>query len=172
MSDLSDNRTDYSDKQIELSPTTAPHSFPPISEPQMKRLLIAEDSKTMRDHLTELISEIAGLELVGQAMDVPSALQAVRDLKPDVLVLDLSMPGGSALDVLALAKKEKPSPIVVLFTQHSSPQYRARFLEAGADAFFSKSTEFAQLIAFLRKLARPTERPQLSSYQRKETFFS
>lgn len=90
--------------------------------------------------------------IVGQAENAQKALSAIRQLHPDVVILDIWMPGGNGIEVLRQLKKLKPSPKVIMFTNYTYPQYRYRCKVAGADFFFDKSTEFDQIPRALETL--------------------
>lgn len=97
-----------------------------------------------------MLSKLKGVEVVGQAEDGRQAIDSIRKLKPDAVVLDIQMPNGSGIDVLQNIKKEELAPIVVILTNYSYSQYRKRCMDAGADFFFDKSTEFDEAIRALR----------------------
>jgi DNA-binding NarL/FixJ family response regulator len=115
--------------------------------------LLVDDSELVRAGLKELLAVVPSLRVAGEAADVPGAIRAIGRLKPDVVILDVSMPGGSGLDVLAAAKQRKQAPIVVMFTNHNGSLLRQKCLAAGADHFFHKTAECDELIELLRKLA-------------------
>lgn len=123
----------------------------PRSQPAM-RIFIAEDSALIVERLGALLSDIRGIELVGQAANVLSAALAIQQLDPDVVILDLNMPDGSGLDLLVRLKKHRPAIIVIVFTALASPQIRRRCTESGANFFLDKSTEFEELPAILKAL--------------------
>lgn len=116
------------------------------------RLLIADDSTTLCERLVNMFSELAGVEVVGLATDVSSAEDAISRLKPDVVILDIQMPGGSGIDVLRSLKQRRDPLITIMLTNHPYPQYRQKCLELGADYFFSKSTDAQQLVAVIGRL--------------------
>ena len=117
------------------------------------RVLIADDSTLVRERLATLISEIEGVELVGQAGDGREALKALARLKPDAVILDIRMPGGNGIQVLEAIKRNlADSPIIIMLTAFPYPQYRQKCLAAGADYFFDKSTEFEQVALVLEEL--------------------
>jgi DNA-binding NarL/FixJ family response regulator len=118
------------------------------------KLLIADDSDVLRNSLSQMISEIKGIEIVGEAADARIALERVERLKPDVVILDIRMPGMDGIAALESLKKKANPPIVIIFTNYPYLQYRKRCLDAGADYFFYKATEFGMLIDLLKKLAR------------------
>jgi DNA-binding NarL/FixJ family response regulator len=116
------------------------------------RLFIADDSDVLRDSLSQMISEVKGVEIIGQAADADSALEAIEKLKPDAVILDIRMPKADGILALESLKKKAAPPIVIMFTNYPYLQYRKRCLDAGADYFFYKATEFGMLIALLQEL--------------------
>ncbi|MCK5742525.1 MAG: response regulator transcription factor, partial [Chlorobi bacterium] len=68
-------------------------------------ILIADDSEMIRDSLKKLLASIKGIDKIDEAEDVPHAIERVRKLHPDMLILDIKMPGGNGFDVLEAAKK-------------------------------------------------------------------
>ncbi len=120
----------------------------------MMRILIADDSKIYRAYMIDLLSRVEGIEIVGQAEDSPSAVEATERLKPDVAILDIRMPGGDGILALETIKRNKLNPITIMFTNYPYPQYRKKCMDAGADYFFDKSTEFEKLVETLRELVQ------------------
>ncbi len=121
---------------------------------RIMKLFIADDSDVLRNSLSQMISEIKGVDIVGEAADTPTTLEKVDKLKPDVVILDIRMPGVAGIIALETLKKKPRPPIVIVFTNYPYLQYRKRCLDAGADYFFYKATEFGMLIDLLKKLAR------------------
>jgi DNA-binding NarL/FixJ family response regulator len=99
-----------------------------------------------------MLAEVGGIDLVGQAGTVMDASRSIRELEPDVVILDIEMPGGSGLDVLAGLKRDRRSPVVIVLTNHPQPQYRERCLQGGARFFLDKSTEFQKIVEILGTL--------------------
>jgi DNA-binding NarL/FixJ family response regulator len=85
------------------------------------------------------------MDVVGQAKNAPGSLAAIRQTRPDVVILDIRMPGGNGIEVLREVKKLDPAPKVIVFTNYAQAQYRKKGEEAGADFFLDKSTEFDKL---------------------------
>jgi len=115
---------------------------------------IADDSGPVRERLIDLLSEIEGAEVVGQAANAGDAVEGVRRLKPHVVILDIQMPGGSGIDVLKEIKQQSLPPVVLMLTNHASPQYRRKCLEWGADYFLDKSRDLERLLTIFRSLVR------------------
>ena len=118
------------------------------------KVFIADDSAVLRDRLSNMISEIEGVDIVGQVEDSVAALEAIERLRPDVAILDIRMPGGDGIAALEALKKRKNPPKVIVFTNYPYLQYRKRCLDAGADFFFYKATEFEILIDLLKHLVK------------------
>jgi two-component system response regulator DevR len=116
------------------------------------RVLIVDDSEALVRRLTSRLREVTGIEVVGHAGNVPDALQEIRAAKPDVVILDICMPGGSGIDVLEGLKKDQFQPMVIVLSNYSDRQYRRKFLQSGARFFFDKSTEFDKVAEVLRNL--------------------
>lgn len=118
------------------------------------QVLVVDDSKLVCDRLVVMISDIPGLEIVGQSTNATDAINSIKKLNPDVVVLDIRMPGGNGFYVLEKINKYKLNPLVIMLTNYPFPQYRKKCLDAGADFFFDKSTEFYAVIEVLKKLAQ------------------
>ena len=104
------------------------------------KVLVVDDSGIVRDRLKDMLSEATEGEAIGQAKDQQEATELLRDLNPEVMVLDIQMPGGSGIDLLHKVKRGQPPPLVIVLTNLSYPQYRKKCMDAGADFFFDKST--------------------------------
>lgn len=101
-----------------------------------------------------MFDELAGIEIVGQAETVAEAVTAIQKLHPDVVILDIRMPGGSGIDVLKRVKQGEVTPMVIILTNYPYPGYRQKCLQAGADFFLDKSTEFDQIPKLFEQLKR------------------
>lgn len=117
------------------------------------KVLIVDDSKALRERLVEMLSQVTGLEIVGQAKNGAEASQALSALAPNLVVLDLQMPDGSGIELLSSAKQNHPDLKVIIFTNHPEAQYRQRCAALGADFFLCKSTDSKLLIEICRQLA-------------------
>jgi DNA-binding NarL/FixJ family response regulator len=117
---------------------------------EMMKVLIADDSIVVRDRLVTLLTELHGVEVVGQAKDAAEARNLAEELRPDVAILDIRMPKGSGADVVRDIKKLNPTPKVIVLTNYPHPENRKKCIDRGADYFFDKSTEFKKVMAVLR----------------------
>lgn len=114
---------------------------------------IVDDSDVMRERLAELISEIGDIKLTGQSANPFDALQSIKAQHPDIVILDIRLPGKSGIDVLKDIKKESPPTIVIMITNYPYRQYRQGCMAAGADYFFSKIEEFEMIAQALRRIS-------------------
>jgi DNA-binding NarL/FixJ family response regulator len=124
-----------------------------VGEDRMK-VFIADDSKVLCERLIEMLSDVPGIEIIGHAQDVAESLAAIKKLNPDIVILDIRMPGGSGMDVLQALKQGKQAPMVIMLTNYPYPQYRKKCLGLGADYFFDKSTEFEKVTELFKQLRR------------------
>lgn len=122
-------------------------------------LLIMDDAVNIRRRIVELLSEVAGIDEIIESEDVASAVKAIHEHKPDVVILDIQVPPAGAMrngiDVLKLTKQQFPKTGVIMLTNFANPRYREECTRLGADYFFDKSSEFEQVPdAVLRMLNR------------------
>jgi len=116
------------------------------------KVFIADDSEVVCERLTIMLSELPGIEITGQAKDVGESIESIRRLHPDVVILDIRMPGGSGIDVLEDIKKTNDAPVVIVLTNYPYPQYRKKCMALGAEYFFDKATEFEKVTEVLETL--------------------
>ena len=123
----------------------------PSRSNQHIKVFIADDSLVVREHLVTMLDELPRIVTVGQAETVAKAINGILELRPDVVILDIRMPGGSGIDVLQRVKQGEVTPIVIILTNYPYPGYRQKCLQAGADFFLDKSTEFDQIPELLAR---------------------
>jgi DNA-binding NarL/FixJ family response regulator len=117
------------------------------------RVILADDHALVREGTAELLERAGGIRVVGQAADGDEALRLVSALRPDVLLLDLAMPGPGGLEVTRRARHVSPSTAVVALTAHDEEAYVVATLEAGAAGYLSKSSRGAQVVQAVRAAA-------------------
>jgi DNA-binding NarL/FixJ family response regulator len=118
------------------------------------KVFICDDSSTVRERLVTMALDLPEVDVVGQAQDAPGSLDAIRQTRPDVVILDIRMPGGNGIELLRQLKKMNPAPKVIMLTNYAYEQYRKKCEEAGADFFLDKSTEFDQIPLALEQVRR------------------
>jgi len=126
------------------------------------KVLIVDDSAAIRERLKAMISEIPGVEVVGEAEDGTQAVEETKRLNPDVVVMDIKMPGMNGIDALMGIKEYRPSIIVTMLTNYPYPQYRKKCMALGADYFFNKAAEFEKVREIIEKLIRESKDQKLN----------
>ncbi len=115
--------------------------------------MIADDHSVVRRGLRQLLEYEAGLEVVAEAEDLEGARRYVRGHKPDVLILDLNMPGGSSLEAIPDIRAESPETQIVVLTMQNEPAYARRALSAGVMGYVLKEAADAELVEAVRRAA-------------------
>lgn len=110
-----------------------------------KTVFIVEDSLPVRARLVEMLAEIKGVNVVGEAGTPAGAVTGILRTLPDYVVLDFQLDGGTAVDVLRAIRSQVQGMIFIVLTHHPQSQFRRACMEAGADAFFDKSTEISKV---------------------------
>ncbi len=117
------------------------------------QIIVVDDSPSVRARIVTLCSEIPGVEVIGEAEDGLEATRVIRELDPNLVVLDIRLPLGSGIDVLRNIRKSNPAVRCIILTNYPFEQYREKALSLGAAHFFDKSTEFETLAEVIRKMA-------------------
>jgi DNA-binding NarL/FixJ family response regulator len=117
------------------------------------RVFIVDDSKIVCKGLQQMLINIADVEIVGQAHNAQDAITSISDSKPDVVILDIHLPGLSGIDVLKDIRNKKLPIRVIMLTNYPYPQYRKKCEELGADYFFDKVTEIEEIPKVVEELA-------------------
>ena len=119
----------------------------------MLKVYIADDSVVVRGKLKEALEEQGSIQVVGESGDALQAILEIRKLDPQVVIIDIRMPGGGGLPVLKDIKARTPSRIAIILTSFPFPQHRETYLAAGADYFFDKTKDMLQMTDKLLELA-------------------
>ena len=119
----------------------------------MIRVVIADDHKIVREGLRHLLSTASDLLVVGEAVNGHDVMARVRDIDFDILLLDLSMPGKSGMELIRQVRSEKPRVRVLVLSMHEEHQYAVRAIRAGASGYLNKDSATEELVSALRKLA-------------------
>ena len=116
------------------------------------KVFLVDDSLVFRQRLKRMLADVQEVQVIGEEGDAQEAMSGIIKQKPDVVLLDIHLLNGNGIDVLQNLKKATPAPVVIILTNYPYPQYRQKCLEAGADFFFVKSTEFDQVVPTLKQL--------------------
>jgi two-component system response regulator NreC len=116
----------------------------------MKTILIADDHRVMRRALSTMLDEEPDLEVVAQADDGIECVEKIKAFRPDLVILDLSMPGLTGLEVLERTAELNPSTRVLVLTMHDDDEYLKAVIAAGGAGYLHKSTSAEQLLDAIR----------------------
>ena len=119
----------------------------------MIRAIIADDHTILREGLKQLLQASGDIEVVAEAGDGHGVLQAIRAHDCDVLILDMSMPGRSGMDLIRQVKAEKPRLRILVLSMHGENQYAVRAIKSGASGYVTKDSASTQLVTAIRKVA-------------------
>ncbi|MFO1302239.1 MAG: response regulator transcription factor [Burkholderiales bacterium] len=119
----------------------------------MIRVVIADDHTILREGLRQLLRAASDIEVAGEAADGFEVLARVRGLDFDVLLLDMSMPGKSGIELIKQVKAEKPRLRILVLSMHEETQYAVRAIKAGASGYVTKDSAGTQLVTAIRKVA-------------------
>jgi len=117
------------------------------------RVLIADDHAVVREGLQRILAADPAFAIAGEAKDGNEVMTAVRGGGFDVLLLDLSMPGRSGIELIRQVKAERPDLRVLVLSMHAEEQYAVRAIRAGASGYLTKDAATTQLVAALKKIA-------------------
>jgi two-component system response regulator NreC len=115
------------------------------------RILIADDNELVRRGIARLLSVDKELEICGEASNSSETLQKADELVPDLILLDISMPGMNGLNTAQLLRQKLPALKILIISQHDSSQLLPRSLEAGAHGCIDKARIATDLLPALRK---------------------
>lgn len=117
----------------------------------MIKVLLADDHSIVREGLRRVLEDSKEIEVIAEAADGESALDEAITKKPDVAVIDISMPGMDGLEVVARIKSYCSDVPVLILTMHDEEQYVIRAIEAGAMGYVTKQSAPEQLVAAVKK---------------------
>ena len=119
----------------------------------MTRILIADDHAIMRDGLKRILDATPDLKVVDEAEDGDQVMVKVRANTYDVVLLDMSMPGKSGIELIKWIRSAKPEIAVLVLSMHEEEQYAVRAIRAGASGYVTKDSASVQLVSAIRKVA-------------------
>lgn len=118
------------------------------------RILLVDDHPIVRQGLKTLLEGRAGWEVIGEASDGAEAVEKAKDLSPDVMVLDVTMPRMNGLEACRLLRRQAPQLEILFVTQHDSPQMMREALDAGARGYVVKSNAARDLLAAVEAVSQ------------------
>ena len=119
----------------------------------MINILIADDHVIMRDGLKQILAGCSDMRVADEAGDGPDTLNKIRHHKFEVVLLDMSMPGRSGIELIKQIKSEEPELPILVLSMHKEKQYAGHAMRAGASGYLCKASATSQLVQALRKVA-------------------
>jgi DNA-binding NarL/FixJ family response regulator len=113
------------------------------------KVLIADDSPLIRMNLRKLLSSVKTISTILVSQDVPSTIEQVTGAQPDIIILDIQMPGGTGFDVLQFIRERNLSITTIVLTNFASENNKKKSTELGAQYFFDKSNEYERILDVL-----------------------
>lgn len=120
----------------------------------MIRVLVVDDHELVRIGLRQILADYPAIQIAGEAADGESALRMNREMRPDVVLLDISLPGLSGFEVTTRLKQASPDVGIVILTVHEQAPYPSQLLEAGASAYLTKGCPATELVQAINTVAR------------------
>lgn len=117
-------------------------------------IFVVEDSSLLRERLIRTLTGISGVQVIGYADTAEDAIQSIQRLTPDAVILDIRLRQGTGFQVLQATKSPGKPPLIIVLTNFAYPQYRKKYLDAGADFFFDKSNEFERVVVELNNIIK------------------
>jgi two-component system response regulator NreC len=124
-----------------------------MSEDRSLRILLVDDHVTVRQGLKMLIDSQGDMKVVSEASDGTAAIEQARAVRPDVVVMDISMPGMNGLVATRTLKEIQPDTVIVILTRHGDDAYLQELLRAGADGYVLKQSAASELLQAIRATA-------------------
>ena len=124
--------------------------MPPGLSQKMIRVLIADDHPIVREGLKRVVADAEGLVVAGEVSTGDEVLQAATRLRPDLILLDVSMPGPGFLEVMRVLRSQLPEQRVLVISVHTESSYAARALRSGANGYLTKDQSTENLASAIR----------------------
>lgn len=121
------------------------------------KAIIADDSPLLRDRLKGLLSKFENINIVGEAGNGTETLLLIRETDPDIAIIDIRMPEINGIEVLKIIRETGPRPKIIILTNYPYKQYRERCMAEGADYFFDKNQDIAELTEVITRIANETK---------------
>lgn len=122
------------------------------ARPREKRILLVDDHPGFRRGIATMLAEELDLTVCGEAPNALSALEAMRQLRPDAALIDISMPGTNGIELIKLMLAEQPKLLILVLSMHDESLYALRALRAGAKGYVMKSEAMDNVLTALRKV--------------------
>lgn len=123
-----------------------------IPEREPAQLVLVDDHHPFRAGLRDMLDDVPGLEIIGEAADGREAIELCRRVQPDLVLMDLRMPRMDGLAATQAIKEECPKAIVLVMTMHENPDYLLQALRAGAAGYILKDATYDEVVSAIREV--------------------
>ena len=137
-----------------LHPTPLSEKNVAVNSIQQLSVLLVDDSKIILKRMKELLSEVPCIQQLHISEDGLSAIELIKQTIPDVVLLDINLPGTNGIEVLKYIKEFHPFVKVMMVTNHAKDEYKLACLKIGAEYFIDKTTEFENIPALLEEISK------------------
>ena len=118
----------------------------------MIRVLVVDDHKLVRIGTTRLLADEPSLEIIGEASSGEEAVIAVQELQPDLVLMDVNMPGIGGLEATRRCLRVNPDLKVIIVTMHNREPYPSQFMTIGAHGYLTKGADFTEMVRAIKKV--------------------
>ena len=146
-------------------PARSTNKNPRCDPPEAKRIVIVDDHPLFRKGLEELIHSDGAFAVCGEAGNASEAMEVIRKLHPDLVIVDLSVPGANGIELIKNIRAEFPKLPILVLSMHDESLYAVRALRAGADGYVMKHEAMANVIQAIREVfnGRPYLSPAMAA---------
>lgn len=116
------------------------------------KLFLIDDSEKIRQALRKYLSSLKGISAIYEARSVTEASEKIAGIYPNIVIIDFNLPDGTALDVIEKLKYKTSDATIIVFSSSNFNQHRTAALNAGADYYFHKSSEFEKIYTLLEEI--------------------
>src|SRR5881409_512726 len=148
-----------------MKPTRSTNENPKCDPPEAKRIVIVDDHPLFRKGLEELIHSDGAFAICGEAGSASEAMDVIRELHPDMAIVDLSLPGANGIELIKNIRAEFPKLPILVLSMHDESLYALRALRAGAEGYVMKHEAMANVVQAIREVfnGRPYLSPAMAA---------
>ena len=121
------------------------------------KLLIVDDSKLIREELKSMIIRKTACTDILEADDIKSGLKIIHETRPNILIVDLSLPDGTGFEIITVAKDILPDSLIIILTNHPFKRFEKKAIELGANYFFDKSFDILKVMDIITSLLNSSD---------------
>jgi DNA-binding NarL/FixJ family response regulator len=150
---------------MKMKPVRSTNKNPKCDPPEAKRIVVVDDHPLFRKGLEQLIHSNDGLAICGEAANAAEAMDVIRQVAPDLAIVDLSLPGANGIELIKNIRAEFPKLLVLVLSMHDESLYALRSMRAGAQGYVMKQEALDNVVLAIREIlaGRPYLSPAMSA---------